>query len=60
MVADVITPIIGLFGGTPDFSSVKLGPVNIGKFINAAVSFLVVSIVISLLIVKPLKHFKKD
>lgn len=39
MVADVITPIIGLIGGSPDFSAIKIGPVSIGKFINAVLKF---------------------
>lgn len=46
IVADVITHVIGLFEGTPNFSSIKLGPVCINKFIKAAVSFLIVSIAI--------------
>ena len=50
LVEDVITPIIGLIGGSQDFSSLKLGPVNIGNFINAVVDFLIVALVLFLVI----------
>lgn len=50
---DVITPIIGMVGGQPDFSAIKAGPVNIGNFINAVISFLIKAVVIYLFIVKP-------
>ena len=53
MTKDVITPIIGMIGGQPDFSSVKAGPVLIGSFINAIVSFLIKALVIYFLVVKP-------
>lgn len=42
LVADVITPAIGALGGQPDFSKVVLGPVMIGKFINAIINFVIV------------------
>lgn len=55
--ADILTPILGLFGGT-DFSylTVKLGsgenaPVlNYGNFITAVINFLITALVIFLLI----------
>lgn len=59
MVSDVLTPIIGAIGGNPDFSSLKLGPVQIGKFINAVVNFLIVSAVIFFGIVKPMKKLQE-
>ena len=31
LVKDLITPIIGMVGGTPDFSAVKVGPVGSGQ-----------------------------
>ena len=30
LVKDLITPIIGMMGGTPDFSALKVGPIAIG------------------------------
>jgi large conductance mechanosensitive channel len=53
MVEDVITPIIGLAGGIPDFSSFKAGPVRIGTFINAILNFLIQAAVVYFVIVLP-------
>ena len=61
LVADVITPIIGLIGGTPDFSGIAIGGapdetgkivggIQIGNFMNAVISFLIVGIVLFFLI----------
>ncbi|RLU59578.1 large conductance mechanosensitive channel protein MscL [Streptococcus iniae] len=47
LVADVITPLIGLLFGAPDFSSIKLfNAILIGNFINAVVNFLIVGTVL--------------
>ena len=46
LVEDVITPLIGLIGGSQDFSSLKIGPVMIGNFINAVVDFLIIALVL--------------
>ena len=50
---DVITPIIGMLGGQPDFSAVKAGPIGIGAFVNAVISFLIKAAVVYFVIVKP-------
>lgn len=51
LVADVITPIIGMIFGTPDFSELKIGEsIMIGKFINTVISFLIVGITLFFLI----------
>jgi large conductance mechanosensitive channel len=54
MVKDVITPLIGLVGGKPDFSSIHLGPIMIGNFINAVVSFGILAAVVFFVLVKPM------
>lgn len=54
MVEDVVTPLIGMVGGAPDFSTLKVGPVRIGNFINALVNFLIQSSVVYFVIVIPL------
>ncbi len=59
LVADVLTPIIGLFGGAPDFSSIKLGPIAIGRFTNAVVNFFIVAAAIYFLVVIPMNAAKK-
>ena len=50
---DIITPIIGMAGGVPDFSALKLGPIAVGSLINAIVSFLITAFVVYFVIVKP-------
>jgi len=50
---DVITPIIGMLGGQPDFSAIKIGAVNIGNFLNAIVNFLIKAAGLYFLIVLP-------
>jgi large conductance mechanosensitive channel len=43
-VADVVTLIIGANGGQPDFSAIMLGPIKIGSFLNAVLSFLIIAL----------------
>ena len=57
LVKDIITPIIGLFGGQPDFSAIKIGGIAIGSFINAVISFLIKAAGLYLLIVVPFNRF---
>ena len=57
MVKDLITPLIGLIGGTPDFSTWKAGPVAIGNFINAVIAFLLKAAGLYFLIVLPFNEF---
>lgn len=59
LVVDVITPILGVFGGAPDFSSIRLGPIAIGNFTNAVVNFLIVAAVIYFLVIVPINTAKK-
>lgn len=58
LVKDIISPLLGLIGGQPDFSNIQL-TVNknnflIGDFINALISFLIIAAAIYFLIVLPL------
>ena len=59
MVADVLTPLIGALFGAPDFSAIKLGPIALGKFINAVVNFLIVAGAIYFFIVVPMNAIKQ-
>ncbi len=43
VVADVLTPIISLVTPGMDFSAWHIGPIKIGNFINAVVSFLILA-----------------
>ncbi len=57
LVKDIITPIIGMLGGQPDFSSIRMGSVGIGNFINAVIAFLIKAAGIYFLIVLPFGRF---
>jgi len=59
MVGDVLTPLIGAIFGRPDFSGIILGPVFLGKFINALVNFLIVAATIYFAIVLPMKKVQE-
>lgn len=58
LVEGIITPLIGVFGGTPDFSALTF-TINgsqflIGNFINATLSFLIISSVIYFFVMVPM------
>jgi len=57
LVKGLITPIIGVFGGIPDFAdwyfTVNNSRFAIGEFINALLSFLIIATVVYFLIVLP-------
>ena len=57
LVKDIITPLIGLFGGNPDFSNgvvtVRGARLLIGDFLNAVISFLLLALVVYFLVVLP-------
>lgn len=57
LTKDVITPLIGLLGGQPDFSAIKGGPVAIGNFINTIVNFLIKAAGLYFLIVLPFNRY---
>ena len=53
LVKDVITPVIGMLGGQPDFSALKLGSIAVGNFVNAIIAFLIKAAGLYFLIVLP-------
>ncbi len=59
LVKDLITPIIGMLGGTPDFSALKIGSVGIGNFLNAVIAFLIKAAGLYFLIIVPFNRFAK-
>jgi large conductance mechanosensitive channel len=67
MVKDVLTQFIAAIVGKPDFSGVVIKvngtPINIGNFLNAAISFIIVASVVYFGLVLPvnalLARFKK-
>ncbi len=51
LVEDVLTPIIGMIGGNPDFSSITIGGgIMIGNFINAVLNFLIIGLCMFLVV----------
>jgi large conductance mechanosensitive channel len=60
LVKDLITPLLGVMGGNPDFSSwvVTVGGARllIGDFLNALISFLLIALVIYFLVVLPVNR----
>ena len=56
---DIITPIIGLLGGQPDFSTFHPFGLGIGSFINAIIAFLIKAAGLYFLIVMPFNRFAK-
>ena len=59
LVADVLTPIIGMIFGQPDFSSIKIGSIMIGKFINSILNFLLVGSAVYFFLVQPMKAYQE-
>lgn len=55
---NLITPLIGIFGGTPDFSSLSFttngSKFGYGQFINDLIYFVIVAAIIFFFIVKPM------
>lgn len=65
LVTDVITPVIGLLGGNPDFSAIVIGGktvvqpdgstkveggIMVGRFLNAVISFITIGFVLFALV----------
>lgn len=53
LVKDLITPMLAMIVGTPDFSTLKMGPIMIGNFINAVVAFLLKAAALYFFLVVP-------
>lgn len=58
-VEDLVTPILGAFGGLPDFSAwvftVNGSKFQIGHFVNALISFLVIAAVVYFFVILPVQ-----
>jgi large conductance mechanosensitive channel len=58
LVGDIIMPIIGIFGGKPNFDAYWWGvngsEIKVGSFLTALVSFVIIAAVIFFLVIKPL------
>src|SRR6476620_9950742 len=56
---DMLMGFIGKAGGNPDFTSVTLADVNVGKFITALISFLILAAVVYFFVVMPYTKAKE-
>jgi large conductance mechanosensitive channel len=57
LVKDMITPVIGLIGGQPDFSAIRPYGVGIGSFANSVIAFLLKAAALYFFIVVPFNRF---
>lgn len=55
---DIIMPVLGLVVGKVDYSTIALGPMKIGLFINAVLNFFIIAFCI-FLVVKAANKFKR-
>jgi len=58
LVKDVFTPLIAAIAGKPEFD-IKLGPVDLGAFLNALIAFLCVAVAVYFMIVVPMKKVQE-
>jgi large conductance mechanosensitive channel len=62
LVKDLITPLIAAFGGQPNFDGLYFTVNNsrfmFGRFVDAAISFLLIALVVYYLIVMPYSRFR--
>ncbi|MGB4628263.1 MAG: large conductance mechanosensitive channel protein MscL [Propionicimonas sp.] len=49
----IIMDVIGKMGGNPNFDTVAIGGVNVGKFITAVVSFVILAAIVYFGVIKP-------
>lgn len=49
----ILLDVVGLIGGNPNFDTVAIGPINVGKFLTAVVSFVILAAIIYFAVVKP-------
>ena len=61
-VEDLVTPVIGAMGGTPDFSAltftVNRSEFRYGAFLNALIAFLAIAAAVYYFVVMPYARFK--
>lgn len=49
----IILDVIGLIGGNPNFDTVAIGPINVGVFITAVMSFVILAAIVYFGVIKP-------
>jgi large conductance mechanosensitive channel len=56
---EMLMGFIGKIGGQPDFGSAEVAGVNVGQFINALISFLILAAVVYFFVVMPYTKAKE-
>ncbi len=56
IVKNIITPLIALIVGQPDFSQIRTGPLMWGNVLNDILTFLITAIVVYFVIVVPMNR----
>jgi large conductance mechanosensitive channel len=56
VVKNLITPLIALAGGAPDFSAIRTGPIMWGNILNDVLTFLITAAVVYFVIVAPVNR----
>jgi len=56
VVKNLITPLIALAGGAPDFSAIRTGPLQWGNILNDVLTFLITASVVYFVIVLPVSR----
>ena len=56
VVKNLVTPLIALAGGVPDFSAIRTGPILSGTILNDLLTFLITATVVYFVIVVPVNR----
>jgi large conductance mechanosensitive channel len=56
VVKNIITPLIALAGGAPDFSAIRTGPLMWGNLLNDILSFLILAVIVYFVVVVPVNR----
>jgi large conductance mechanosensitive channel len=56
IVKNLVTPLIALIGGAPDFSAIRTGPILWGNILNDVLTFLITAAVVYFVIVVPVNR----
>jgi large conductance mechanosensitive channel len=56
VVKNLVTPLVALAGGAPDFSAIRTGPIMWGNILNDVLTFLITAAVVYFVIVLPINH----
>lgn len=56
VVKNLVTPLIALAGGAPDFSAIRTGPILWGNILNDVLTFFITAAVVYFVIVMPVNR----